>query len=230
MQALEKSSRSWEMLAPDFLGCMFIRIIASRVASPAIAYPRKPLQSGSEPLQERADRLEEQSFLPNWRADVRDFHAGLFLSPIVFNICLFFSARESSGDPVGIRRKKPGSLRIAARIYDLSSSGLPPRRDRGRSNFARDPDEEAWELSISGDGLISHLADLYLSLPGYKLRPDFSGVKHGKRNCEIWKYFSSICDSVLFSTIFSSSALRIFMHFNLIFLQFITLTKYFNTE
>jgi len=210
------------MLASDFLGCMFIPIIASRVASPAIAYPRKPLQSGSELLQERAGRLEEQSFLPNWRADVRDFHARLFLHPDrVQHLSLFLRAREQFRS---VRSESEGKNRVhcdrrlVSTIYPVADC---LRGEIGADLISRVTPTKKLESFLSSAMARSRIwpISIFLSrvLSTSELCPDFTGVKHWKRNCEIWEYFSSICDSILFSTIFPSSALRIFVHFNLIF-------------
>jgi len=68
---------------------------------------------------------------------------------IMFNICLFFSARvnEKCGSGQVPKKNQVHCDRwLVSTIYPVANC---LRGDRGRSNFARDPDEEARGLSIS---------------------------------------------------------------------------------
>lgn len=137
-------------IASDFPA--FIPIIAShRIASRRVAYcrlssencrnldqsPCRNVQTGSRSNSscQTDGRTYEISSLDS-------FSPSLSLSPLImFNICLFFSARvnESSGSGQVLKKNHCDQ----ARIHDLSSRELPSRRSGDRSNFARDPDEKA---------------------------------------------------------------------------------------
>lgn len=99
----------------------------------------------------------------------------------MFNIRLFFfpgCGNESAGG------KRAGSLRMVARIHNLSSRGLPPRKS-GPDLISRAREEALFPA----DDSISYLADLYLSplAPSANSRP----LSVGKQNYEDWEYFSS---------------------------------------
>lgn len=175
--------RSRETLLQIFPRACLFRY-SHRVASrrPPSLILRKLPQSGSKPLQERAGRLEEQSFLPNWQANVRDFLARLVPNLLslsrpdhVQHLPLFLRARERELGSGQIPRKNQVHCDrwLVSTIYPVADC---LRGDQGRSNFARDPDEEALEgdLLSPADGSISYLVNLYLSLLAPRVWvPDF---------------------------------------------------------
>lgn len=210
--AADEIYRSYIMrnIAPGFPACMFIPIIASRrVASPYVTYP--PPESchnlDQSPLQERACRLEEQSFLPNWQANVRDFLAWLFLYPDRVQHLLFFPRmRERKRGPIGIRGRegrRAGSLRPVARIRRFIQSRIASAEIGTRSNLisrARGSSISSWWLDlVSGRSLsFSPGSECEFSRP----------LSVGKQNYEVGEYFSSARDNAL-SMILSALAIAL---------------------